>query len=232
MLDSWFDFVATSGAFIVLAAFVWLRPHALDPLDTPPTQPRATEEGTSVPKPEGVPNPPTPPLVEKTENHSGPHTPPSIVLEGRLQLTIPPRTRREGIRPLPLPPLSESEAFDDVVLLGESSTRVSHTVRRRATGTLYVRKSMTPRELPIHDIVKELKRMKEVRHLNIVKCFLVSPTSNVAYGEVTVVMEFCEGGNLESARKAIKDRGAVVEEKVAGRIAEGVSFEYYDPLLV
>jgi mitogen-activated protein kinase kinase len=91
---------------------------------------------------------------------------------------------------------------------------------------------MTPRELPIHDIVKELKRMKEVRHLNIVKCFLVSPTSNVAYGEVTVVMEFCEGGNLESARKAIKDRGAVVEEKVAGRIAEGVSFEYYDPLLV
>ena len=240
MLDSWFDFVATGGAFVVLAAFVWLRPHALDPLDTPPTQPQAPGEGIAVSELEGVSNSLTPPLVEKTDNHSGSHTPPSILLGSRP--TLPPRTRREGIRPLPPPPggpsvqelsldsLSDSEVFD-IVLLGRSSTRISHRVRLRTTGALYVRKSMMPRGLPIHDIVKELKRMKEVRHPNIVKCLSVFPTSIVAYEEVTVVMEFCEGGNLELARKAIKDRGVVVEEKVAGRIAEGVSLELCNPLL-
>lgn len=307
MLDGWF---ATAGAFIVLGAFVWFRPHALDPLDTPPTQrqatgegigvpkpgvlpsplasplaektdshswlhssptqPQATEEGIGVPKPEGLPSPLAAPLAVKADSHSGLHSPPtqpqateegisvlkpeglpiplpaplteniashsglhSPPLEDPLQPTIPIRTRREGrIRPLPLPPTSAQEssldslsnpyAFEDIVLLGKSSTRVSHKVRHRTTGAVYVRKSMAARELPIHGIIKDLKYMKEVRHPNIVKCFSVFPTSE--YVDVTVMMEYCEGGNLESARKAIQDRGAVVEEKVVGRIAEGVSF--------
>ena len=318
MVDNWF---ATVGAVLVLGAFVWLRPHALDPLDTPPTQPQAAGEGIGVPKPEGLPSPlasplaekaashfglyspstqpqatgegigvpkpevlPSPlaapfavetdsysglhwpptqpqateegigvpkpeglpiplaaPLAENVASHSGLQSPPSNLLEDPLQPTIPIRTRREGrIRPLPLPPrrpsaqesslnsLSNPNGFEDIVLLGKSSTRVSHKVRHRTTGAVYVRKTMAVRELPIYDIFKELKRMEEVRHPNIVNCFLVSPTSE--YVEVMVVMEFCEGGNLESARKAIQDRGAVVEEKVVGRIAEGVSFEPCDPI--
>lgn len=241
-LDSW-NFFATGGAFIVLAVFVWLRSHALgDPPDAPPAQTQAIGDGSSsVPKPESVPNVPDTliaPLAEKTDRgDSGSPTPPSNLSQDTPQLTIAPQTRRSGrSRPLPLLPrgfpargssldtdsLSDSEAFDDIALLGKSSTRVSHKVRRRATDVLYVRKSMTQRELPIDDIVKELKRMKEVRHPNVVKCFSVFPTPNVAYKEVTVVMEFCEGGSLESARKAIKARGGVVEEKVVGRIAEGI----------
>jgi hypothetical protein len=321
MLDNRF---ATAGAFILLGAFVWLRSHVLDPLDTlptqpqaagegigvpkheglpsplasplaektdshsglhspptqpqstgegigvpkpegfpsplaaplmentdshsglhsPPTQPQATEEGIDVPKPEGLPIPLASPFTENVASHSGLHSPPSNLSEDPRQPTIPTRTRREGrIRPFLLPPrrpstqessldsLSNPYAFEDIVLLGKSSTRVSHKVRHRTTGAIYVRKSMAARELPIHDIVKDLKCMKEVRHPNIVKCFLVSPTSK-SNVEVTVMMEYCEGGNLESARKAIQDKGAVVGEKVVGRIAEGVSFESYDPLLV
>ena len=368
MLDSW---LSTVGAVLVLAAFVWLRPHALDPLDTSPTHSQVIGEGIGVPKPEGsltspiaentdspsrlhspvtqlqatgegfgVPTPeggvPSPlplppaeetdsdsglhspptqpqvpgegidvptlngvlsplgtPLAENTESHSGSHSPPTQpqatgegidvpTLDGvlsplaapltentdshfgsyppppelsadPLQLTIPTRTRREGRRPLPPPPrgpsvrrpsvrspsvqksslntLSDSAAFDDIALLGNSSTRVSHRVRLRTTGALYVRKSMTPRDLPIHDIVKELKRMKEVHHPNIVKCFSVSAASDVAH-EVTVMMEYCEGGNLESARNAIQARGAVPGWRVVGRIAEGVSFEPCDASIV
>jgi len=236
MFNSWFFDLFASAAFIALAAFVWLRPL---------TQPEASAEGdVSVPKHEGVPNPLTAPLVEKIDSQSGSHPPPSNPLPVPSRITIPPRTRREGTRPLPLPPglpsapessldsLSNSGAFDDIMLLGKSSSRASHKVRHRATGAFYVRKSMTPRDLPIHDIVRELKRMKEVRHSNIVRCFSVSAISDVACEEVKVLMEFCEGGSLESARKAINDRGAVVEEKIVGRIAEGVSFDPCDLWLV
>ena len=220
---------------MVLATFEWLHPHALNPLDAPPTQPQASREGLSMSKPEGVPNSLTPPLVQKTDNHSGSHTPPSIPLESCLQLMIPPIIFRECIRPLLHPPKGPSTQelsldclsnyeVSDIVLLGKSSTCVSHRVQLRTTGTLYVCKLMMQHELPIQDIVKELKCMKEVWHPNIVKCFSVFPTSNVAYEEVMVVMEFCEGRNLELAWKAIKDRGAVVEEKVVGIIAVGVSF--------
>ena len=225
MFNSWF-FDLFAAAFITLAAFVWFHP---------PTQPEASAEGeVGVPKHEGVPNPVTTPLVEKIDSHSASHPPPFNPSQVLSRPTIPPRPRREGTRPLPVPPRgpSNSDAFDDVVLLGKSSTRASHKVRHRATGAFYVRKSMTPRDLPIHDIVEELKRMKEVRHSNVVRCFSVSATSNVACEEVKILMEFCDGGSLESARKAINDSGAVVEEKMVGRIAEGVSFDPCDLWLV
>jgi mitogen-activated protein kinase kinase len=35
-------------------------------------------------------------------------------------------------------------------------------------------------------------------------------------------MEFCEGGSLEAVGKRIKERNAIVGEKIAGRLAEGV----------
>jgi len=46
----------------------------------------------------------------------------------------------------------------------------------------------------------------------------MSPSSS----EVKILMEFCEGGSLESVAKRIKERGAVVGEKITGRLAEGV----------
>jgi len=46
----------------------------------------------------------------------------------------------------------------------------------------------------------------------------MSPSSS----EVKILMEFCEGGSLEAVGKRIRDRGAVVGEKIAGRLAEGV----------
>jgi mitogen-activated protein kinase kinase len=46
----------------------------------------------------------------------------------------------------------------------------------------------------------------------------MSPSSS----EVKIVMEFCEGGSLEAVGKRIKERNAIVGEKIAGRLAEGV----------
>ena len=47
----------------------------------------------------------------------------------------------------------------------------------------------------------------------------MSPSSS----EVKVVMELCEGRSLEDAGKEIRRRNGRVGEKVAGKIAEGVS---------
>jgi len=46
----------------------------------------------------------------------------------------------------------------------------------------------------------------------------MSPSSS----EVKILMEFCEGGSLESVGKRIKERNAVVGERIAGRLAEGI----------
>jgi len=46
----------------------------------------------------------------------------------------------------------------------------------------------------------------------------MSPSSS----EVKILMDFCEGGSLESVGKKIKERNAIVGEKIAGRLAEGV----------
>jgi mitogen-activated protein kinase kinase len=35
-------------------------------------------------------------------------------------------------------------------------------------------------------------------------------------------MEFCEGGSLEAVGRRIKERNAIVGEKIVGRLAEGV----------
>jgi len=237
MLDNFDLLTTTSGAFVVLAAFIWLLPRSLDPLDELQSQPQTA--GEAVNGSSGVPDPLTVPLVEKTDSYSGMHTPPSNLLELPPHLTITPTILetcgKNPIRPTGLSPqetsldnLSEA-SFDFLVPLGKSSTRVSHKVRHRRTGALYVRKSMTPREVLSHNIVKELKRMTEVRHPNIVKCFAVYPIHHEGYEEVGVIMEFCEGGNLESVRETIKKRAAIVGEKVVGRITQGVRFEPRTP---
>jgi len=50
-------------------------------------------------------------------------------------------------------------------------------------------------------------------------CAYMSPSSS----EVKIVIEYCEGGSLEAIGKRIKEIGAVVGEKITGRLAEGVS---------
>ncbi|EEB87253.1 hypothetical protein MPER_15478, partial [Moniliophthora perniciosa FA553] len=62
--------------------------------------------------------------------------------------------------------------------------------------------------------------MSTTDHPNITKFYgaFMSPSSS----EVMIIMEYCEGGSLEAIGKRIKERGAVVGEKIAGRIAQGV----------
>jgi mitogen-activated protein kinase kinase len=110
--------------------------------------------------------------------------------------------------------------FDEVARLGEGAGGAVHEVKDRRTGKLLARKTITTREAPMKQVVRELALITTIKHPNIIRFYgaYMSPSSS----EVKVVMEICQGKSLEAVGKRIKERGARVGEKVAGRLAEGV----------
>ncbi len=113
------------------------------------------------------------------------------------------------------PPANDS-GIDDATGAGGAV----HEVRDRRTGKLLARKTITTREAPMKQLVRELEVIKTIKHPNIIRFYgaYMSPSSS----EVKVVMELSPGKSLEAVGKRIKERGARVGEKVAGRLAEGV----------
>lgn len=111
--------------------------------------------------------------------------------------------------------------LEDLARLGEGAGGAVHKVRDLRNGEIYARKTITTREVAMKQVVRELNIVTNTRHINIVPYFgaYMSPSSS----EVKIVMEFCDGGSLEVVGKKIKEIGAVVGEKITGRLAEGVS---------
>ena len=120
------------------------------------------------------------------------------------------------------PKYFSDEVFEEIVCLGEGAGGAVHKVRDKRSGAVYARKTITTREVAVKHVVRELSVISSTHHVNIVQCYGVymSPSSS----EVKIVMEDCEGGSLEAVGKKITERGAVVGEKIAGRLAEGVSW--------
>ena len=113
------------------------------------------------------------------------------------------------------------DVFEELGRLGEGAGGVVHKVRDTRSGVVYARKTITTREVAVKHVVRELSVISSTHHVNIVQCYgaYMSPSSS----EVKIVMENCEGGSLEAIGKKIKESGRVVGEKIAGRLAEGVS---------
>ena len=120
------------------------------------------------------------------------------------------------------------EVLEEMDCLGEGAGGAVHKVRDKRSGAVYARKTITTREVAVKHVVRELSVISSTHHVNIVQCYGVymSPSSS----EVKIVMEDCEGGSLEAVGKKIKERGAVVGEKIAGRLAEGVSWAFFKKL--
>jgi mitogen-activated protein kinase kinase len=131
-------------------------------------------------------------------------------------------TRSSSIDSLhsPSSPEFSDDVFEELGRLGEGAGGVVHKVRDRRSGVVYARKTITTREVAVKHVVRELSIISTTHHVNIVQCYgaYMSPSSS----EVKIVMEICEGGSLEAIGKKIRERGAVVGEKIAGRLAEGI----------
>ncbi|KAJ7497538.1 STE/STE7 protein kinase [Mycena latifolia] len=112
------------------------------------------------------------------------------------------------------------DVLEQVSRLGEGAGGAVHKVRDKRTGKIMARKTITTREAPMKQLLRELSIISSTEHINIILFHgaYMSPSSS----EVKILMEFCEGGSLEAVGKRIKERNAIVGEKIAGRLAEGV----------
>lgn len=104
--------------------------------------------------------------------------------------------------------------------LGEGAGGAVSEVTDKRTGLVMARKTIQTREAPMKQLLRELNLITTISHPNIIRFYgaYMSPSSS----EVKVVMELCEGKSLEAVGRRIRERGARVGEKVAGRLAEGV----------
>lgn len=124
-----------------------------------------------------------------------------------------------GLNDVPL--TWSDENFEELSRLGEGAGGAVHKVKDKRTGKVIARKTITTREAPMKQLLRELSIISSTEHVNIIRFHgaYMSPSSS----EVKILMDYCEGGSLETVSKRIKDRGAIVGEKIAGRLAEGVS---------
>ncbi|KAF7321731.1 STE/STE7 protein kinase [Mycena kentingensis (nom. inval.)] len=112
------------------------------------------------------------------------------------------------------------DVLDEVSRLGEGAGGAVHKVKDKRTGKILARKTITTREAPMRQLLRELSIISSTEHVNIILFHgaYMSPSTS----EVKILMEFCEGGSLEAVSKRLKEINAVVGEKIAGRLAEGV----------
>ncbi|KAF8628878.1 hypothetical protein AX15_003664 [Amanita polypyramis BW_CC] len=112
------------------------------------------------------------------------------------------------------------EAFEQLDTLGEGAGGIVHKVKEKRSGKVMARKTIMTREAPMKQLLRELQIVSSNRHPNIIHFYgaYMSPSTS----EVKILMDYCEGGSLEAVGKQIKERGAVVGEMIAARIAEGV----------
>jgi len=115
------------------------------------------------------------------------------------------------------------DVIEELQRLGEGAGGAVHKVKDKRSGKIIARKTITTREAP-RQLLREVHIMTTTQHINIIRFYgaYISPSTS----EVKILMEYCEGGSLEAVGKRLRDHGAVVGEKVAGRLAEGVSLRF------
>lgn len=120
------------------------------------------------------------------------------------------------------------DIFDEIKRLGEGAGGAVHKVKDRRSGRIMARKTITTRETPPRQLLRELSFMRNTVHKNICPFYgaYISPSSS----EVKVLMECCEGGSLEAVGRRIRELGGRISERVAGRLAEGVSRSMRHPI--
>ena len=112
------------------------------------------------------------------------------------------------------------DLIEELSRLGEGAGGAVYKVRDLRTGKVMARKTITTLEAPMKQLLREIQITSTTSHVNIIHFFGVymSPSSS----EIKVLMEYCEGGSLESVGKRMREIGGRVSERVAGRLAEGV----------
>ncbi|XP_006460836.1 hypothetical protein AGABI2DRAFT_70301 [Agaricus bisporus var. bisporus H97] len=112
------------------------------------------------------------------------------------------------------------EVIEDLHRLGEGAGGAVDKVKDKRSGKILARKTITTRQAEPRQLLREVHIMTTTRHPNIIRFYgaYISPSTS----EIKILMEYGEGGSLESVSKRIRESGAVVGEKIAGRLTEGI----------
>ncbi|KAI0675311.1 kinase-like protein [Trametes maxima] len=165
------------------------------------------------------PQAPSPALATNSDTSSEPTIRPPLTISPRPR--PPPVVSLENVRQT-VEEFDEwsDDSLEELSRLGEGAGGAVSKVRDRRTGVVMARKTITTLEAPMKQLLREIKIMSSTSHVNIIHFYgaYISPSSS----EVKVLMEYGEGGSLESVGKRMKEIGGRVGEKVAGRLAEGV----------
>lgn len=114
----------------------------------------------------------------------------------------------------------DDEVLEELTRLGEGAGGAVYKVRDKRNGQIMARKTITTLEAPLKQLLREIKIISSTSHVNIIKFYGAYMSSSSS--EINVLMEYAEGGSLESVGKQMRLLGARVSEKVAGRLAEGI----------
>lgn len=144
-----------------------------------------------------------------------------LVTELEAVRTGAPPSSHSHSRPV-LPEEFSDAVFEELAHLGEGAGGAVHKVRHKPTGMIMARKVITALEAPRKQLERELQIVASAQHINIIKWHGTYLTSS---SEIKILMEYCEGGSLETVGKRMKESGSVVGEKISGRITEGVRLE-------
>ncbi|KAJ7614041.1 Pkinase-domain-containing protein [Roridomyces roridus] len=111
------------------------------------------------------------------------------------------------------------DVLEEVSCLGEGAGGAVHKVKDKRTGKMMSRKKIAFRG-PMQQLLRELSIILSAEHIDII--LFHGTYMNPSSSEVNILMEYCEGGSLEAIGKKVQERNAVVSEKIAGRLAEGI----------
>lgn len=116
----------------------------------------------------------------------------------------------------------EKERIVELGSLGEGAGGAVTKCQLKGGKTVFAMKIITtdPSEEVKKQIMRELNFNKECSSPYICKYY--GAFIDIQSATISIAMEFCEGGSLDSIYRMVKSRGGRTGEKVLGKIAEGV----------
>lgn len=116
-----------------------------------------------------------------------------------------------------------NDMFENVRRLGEGAGGAVYQVKQKNTGKMMAMKTIPANpETPPRQLRRELEFLSTCIHPNITEFYGAYLSSgNSAAAEVVLLMEFCEGGSLETVSKKLREQKRRIGEQVVAKLAMG-----------
>ncbi|KAG9018597.1 hypothetical protein FRB90_011265 [Tulasnella sp. 427] len=119
-----------------------------------------------------------------------------------------------------------NDMFESVRRLGEGAGGAVYQVKQKSTGKMMAMKTIPANpETPPRQLRRELEFLSTCIHPNITEfygAYLASGTAGkYPAAEVVLLMEFCEGGSLETVSKKLREQKKRIGEQLVAKLALG-----------